>query len=270
MADTENGQGTNRPASVKAAAKERPRLVAIGLAQGVAITSIDQRLSELNVDTIFVGRDTSKIKLQIPHATAYLIYLNGELDKLSTTLRWLKYQIYGEDKDFFVIGDQNEYVQLLAMNPDLNVKCFFEKPFDVVSFTAYMDKYFHREKSTSKKKRVLICDDDPTYGKLVHGWLNNDYDVYVVTTGMQAITFLTKNKVDLVLMDYEMPITNGAQIFGMLRSEKETASIPVMFLTGVGDAKKVTGILNLRPEGYILKSARAEEILSRVKSVIGS
>ena len=45
------------------------------------------------------------------------------------------------------------------------------------------------------------------------------YKTDIVTTGMQAITFLLKNPVDMVLLDYEMPVMDGPQVLQVLRQE---------------------------------------------------
>ena len=86
---------------------------------------------------------------------------------------------------------------------------------------------------------------------------------------MQAITFLFKRKVDLILLDYEMPVTTGPQVLRMLRSEPETAQIPIVFLTGIGDAESVKQVIALKPDGYLLKSTPRPELLNWLKLFFG-
>jgi CheY-like chemotaxis protein len=71
---------------------------------------------------------------------------------------------------------------------------------------------------------------------------------------MQAITWLANNHPDLILLDYEMPVTSGPKVLEMIRSDVATADIPVMFLTGKGDKDSVIRVMQLRPVGYQLKS----------------
>ena len=49
--------------------------------------------------------------------------------------------------------------------------------------------------------------------------------------------YIADNKPDLILLDYEMPVTSGPQVLEMIRSETKTDTIPVIFLTGKGDRK---------------------------------
>jgi CheY-like chemotaxis protein len=121
-------------------------------------------------------------------------------------------------------------------------------------------------KTEDRKKRILIVDDDPSYAKMVREWIKDVYKVDVVTAGMQAISFLLKvpedDKVDLILLDYEMPVVDGPQVLQMLRQEEETANIPVIFLTGVSTKEGVQRVMALKPDGYLLKSTTREDLLS--------
>ena len=81
---------------------------------------------------------------------------------------------------------------------------------------------------------------------------------------MQAITFIAKNTPDLILLDYEMPVTTGPQVLEMIRSEVSSEGIPVIFLTGKGDKESVTKVLSLKPNGYILKTVGKEKLLSQI------
>ena len=81
----------------------------------------------------------------------------------------------------------------------------------------------------------------------------------------EGVKIARENKVDLILLDHEMPVTSGPQVLEMLRSEEETKHIPVMFLTGKGDKESVMAVVELRPEGYFLKNIKKEELLEKLK-----
>ena len=86
----------------------------------------------------------------------------------------------------------------------------------------------------------------------------------MVGSGLQALKFLGKNKVDLILLDHEMPVTSGPKVLEMLRSDDETKDIPVMFLTGKSDKESVMEVVSLKPEGYFLKNITREELLEKL------
>ena len=114
---------------------------------------------------------------------------------------------------------------------------------------------------SGSKKKILIVDDDPSYAKMVRKWIRDEYQPFSVTGGMNAISFLLKTPVDLILLDYEMLVVDGPQVFQMLRQEPATRDIPVVFLTGVGTREGVERVMALKPDGYILKSTTKEKLL---------
>ena len=117
------------------------------------------------------------------------------------------------------------------------VKCF--------NIDTLISEFFKKNSMDEFKKSILVCDDDPNYLGLVREWLKDTYKVSVVTSGLQAIKWLGKNKADLILLDHEMPVTTGPQVLEMLRADEETRSIPVMFLTGKSDKESVLAVVLL-------------------------
>ncbi|MBQ7677740.1 MAG: response regulator, partial [Lachnospiraceae bacterium] len=105
---------------------------------------------------------------------------------------------------------------------------------------------------------------DPTMTRTIKNLLSPKYNVYMAGSGMNAITFLAKNSVDLILLDYEMPVVSGAKVLEMIRSEPATAGIPVMFLTGKSDRQTVMEVLALKPAKYLLKSMHPAEWIKEV------
>ena len=77
--------------------------------------------------------------------------------------------------------------------------------------------------------------------------------------------YIADNKPDLILLDYEMPVTSGPQVLEMIRSETKTDTIPVIFLTGKGDRESVVKVLALQPDGYLLKSTDKATLLKSLE-----
>lgn len=120
-------------------------------------------------------------------------------------------------------------------------------------------KYLDREKS-KKRKQILVVDDSDVIQQSMKKLLLRDYDIALAGSAGSAIQCIAKSKPDLILLDYEMPICDGRQTLEMIRSEKEIADIPVIFLTGRGDKESVQNVMSLKPAGYMLKSLKQEEI----------
>ena len=117
-------------------------------------------------------------------------------------------------------------------------------------------KYLDGGEKPSGKKKVLVVDDSDTVLEAMRELLGSVYEVGVAS----AIRCITLDRPDLVLMDYEMPVCDGSQVLGMIRSEKDFADIPVFFLTGRTDKESVTKVISLKPAGYLLKTQPLAEV----------
>ena len=131
-----------------------------------------------------------------------------------------------------------------------------------------VEKYLSQNKAeraaASEKKKVLLVDDSEFMLKLLQQLLEKDYEVMTATSGLSAIRSITLSRPDLVLLDYEMPVCSGDQILEMIRSEKEFANIPIIFLTSRVDRESVKKVIQHKPQGYLSKSLSPELIKKEV------
>lgn len=119
------------------------------------------------------------------------------------------------------------------------------------------------------KKHVMVVDDSGVVLRTMMTWLEVDYRVSLANSALRAKESIAKDRPDLILLDYDMPVCSGAQFLAMLRNDPETADIPVVFLTSKQDAESVKAVVSLKPQGYLLKSLPKEQILEKVKIEIG-
>ena len=121
-----------------------------------------------------------------------------------------------------------------------------------------------------RKSRVLIIDDDPSFARMVREWIKDIYKADVITDGSKATIFLGKvpadNMVDLILLDYEMPGCDGPEVFGLIRREPSYAHIPIVFLTGNGSEEAIAKVMELKPDGYVIKSGSRESLLEYIST----
>ena len=113
-------------------------------------------------------------------------------------------------------------------------------------------------------KRILVVDDSRMNCVVVKQALTTLYDVSIVNSGQAALDFLQNEKVDLILMDIEMPQMDGRETVKRIKENPEWAKIPVIFLTGKNDRESVMKVTALKPEGYLLKSMDSESIIKAI------
>jgi CheY-like chemotaxis protein len=97
-------------------------------------------------------------------------------------------------------------------------------------------------------------------------WLEDKYQVILANSGAMAIKYLATNRPDLVLLDYEMPVVDGRQVLEMIRTETEFCDVPVIFLTSKNDKESIMKVMALKPEGYLLKSLKPEQIIQEINT----
>lgn len=119
-----------------------------------------------------------------------------------------------------------------------------------------------------KKKHILVVDDDSSVLKLLKSYLAERYDVATAISGKIALKFLETKKTDMVLLDYEMPNENGAEVLAKIRENANTANLPVVFLTGVTERRKILEVLAMKPQGYLTKPIDMEKLSSTIKGVL--
>ncbi len=125
------------------------------------------------------------------------------------------------------------------------------------------------EEPIPHKKHVLVVDDNPMMLKLINEHLHEKYDVATAVSGRVALKFLERRTTDLILLDYLMPEENGLSILEKLREKDATKDIPVIFLTGVTERKKIKEALVLKPQGYLLKPVDRDKLLEEIAKLIG-
>ena len=231
--------------------------------RGYLNISMEEQLKDLNYNVIHVGTNVNDINSLKENITAILVYADDELLKKQQSLIFLRDKAVEDDIPFFVIGDVNELTELRSLIPSHLLKKEYQRPIDVKVVVSEVDDFITNYGNHTKKK-VLVVDDSGAVLRNVKGWLEDRYQVILANSGTMAIKYLSTNRPDLVLLDYEMPVINGKQVLEMIRSEAEFSDIPVMFLTSKNDKESIQQVLNLKPEGYILKTTKPEQIVQMI------
>ena len=118
------------------------------------------------------------------------------------------------------------------------------------------------------RRHILVVDDNAMMLKMLKEHLHDKYDVATAASGKVALKFLERKTTDLILLDYEMPEESGPDVLEKLRASELTRDIPVIFLTGVTDTKKVKEVLSLKPQSYLLKPVDRDKLLDTIAKVI--
>ena len=118
------------------------------------------------------------------------------------------------------------------------------------------------------KKRILVVDDNGTTLRTMKAMLEEHYEVAIAISGAQAMTSIGKQRPDLILLDYEMPVCDGRMTLEMIRADEEMKDIPVVFLTAVNNRDNIEAVLTLKPAGYFLKPPVKDKLIAEIDKIL--
>ncbi len=242
------------------------KVVVISAKDSFLAKSLMTNLEKINIKTVFAHADIKEIAGCADGAELMILFMSEELGETPDVLVFLKDIIQNKELGLILIGEQSHYELVKKMIPEQAVTEWFKRPLDINLLMKRIGLYIDENTGENRKKTVLLVDDDITYMRTVYEWLKAKYHVGMAANGVQAISYLSRNKVDLILLDYEMPIANGPQVLSMLKNDSETGQIPVMFLTGHGDRDSVLSVVGLSPVDYLLKTIDREALLDKLEA----
>lgn len=244
---------------------EKSRVIVLSEKESFLVRVIEKKTKEAGFECEFVQWSIDNINAKIHGASLVVLYMDESVVPRNDIIRFLIDKMEDEGIRMIVMGEKLDVHNVCSSIPDQMIHKIMIRPIDNAEYVEVITDLLRKINAGEYRKSILIVDDDPGYLNLVRDWLKETYKVYMANSGLQAIKMLGKNKVDLILLDNEMPVTTGPMVLEMLRNDEETKDIPVMFLTGKGDKESVMAVLALRPEGYFLKNIQKDDLLEKLK-----
>jgi len=118
-------------------------------------------------------------------------------------------------------------------------------------------------------RRILVIEDDPAGLRLVGYTLKKQgYEVVTASNGLEGLKKAREEGPDLVILDLMLPGVDGFEICHRLRTEPQTARLPILVLSGkTGEADRDTA-LKVGANAYLVKPASPSEIIKQVESLL--
>ena len=240
------------------------RVLIINHGAALMTNTLMSSLKNAEIEAVRVEPVLEKIDPQKNDADIFLLFAGDFIYESPELLVYLKDLCFSKEKPLCVVGYEKELAEIEEIIPKGMIEREFTRPIDVKNLSAALHSLVRAGDARKQDKHILLVDDDVAYLQTMQSWLAAKYRVTATKSGMQAITYIAAHRPDLILLDHDMPITTGAQVFEMIRSEPNSAKIPVIFLTGKNDRESVERIMRLKPDGYLLKSMSKEDILTSV------
>ena len=232
--------------------------------KSLLINSIKKQLEEYGYNVYLVAPNTDEMDKIKDHLGLILLYLDFSVGEDVKPYIYLRDRSIETDVPIWIIGNNETISSVERIIPKHSIQQRLLRPINVKDVSEQIHNFL-KEESGKEKKKILVVDDSGTMLRSIKSWLGDKYQVALANSGTMAIKYLTLNRPDLVLLDYDMPICNGKQVFEMMKTESEFSDIPVIFLTGRSDKESVLEIVSLKPDGYLLKSTEPYLIVKSIQ-----
>lgn len=240
------------------------KILIISRGTGFMVDALDNNLKKAGFTTDFAEPAVNSIEDGREDCDIVLLMADDYVYDSATALVYLKDMVSDDDIPLCIIGYDQELAEIKKYIPEDRIHRIFKRPFDAKYVAEELSAVAEVASENRLGKRILLVDDDPTFLKMIQGWLSDKYRITAVKSGMQAITYIAKHKPDLILLDYDMPITPGPQVMEMIRSEFDSSEIPIIFLTGKSDRESIMRVMKLKPQGYLLKTMSRDDIVAAI------
>jgi putative two-component system response regulator len=124
-----------------------------------------------------------------------------------------------------------------------------------------------------QERKILVVDDDAATchlaGASIRHALGESYRVSYARNGKKALEAVQRERPDLILLDVMMPVMDGFEACRQLKSMPGADSIPILFLTALGDDENVEKGLALGGDGYVVKPFNAVTLAAQITELLG-
>lgn len=153
---------------------------------------------------------------------------------------------------------------------------FLRKPFDDVQVLARLrtqlraaaDRPGKNEAAAQQRTRILLVDDDPTSIQLVRSLLADVGECHFALNGAQALSLVGELRPDLILLDIDLPDSDGFRLCKRLRADPELGQVPIMFLTSSHTIGHEARALALGGDDFVRKPFSAPVLCARVRRLV--
>jgi two-component system OmpR family response regulator len=119
----------------------------------------------------------------------------------------------------------------------------------------------------SERPKVLVIDDEPGVRELISEALSlSEINAVQAADGLEALSFLRRERFDLLILDINMPKLDGLALLEKLRSEGML--VPVLMLSARADKADINQGLRTGADDYLTKPFSIEELVLRVKAIM--
>jgi two-component system phosphate regulon response regulator PhoB len=138
-----------------------------------------------------------------------------------------------------------------------------------VSEPLFFEKTSSIGRERALRKKVLIVDDEPDIVEFVeYNLVREQFEILKAYDGPTALKQARQHRPELILLDLMIPGIDGLEVCRQLKSNAQTADIPIIMLTAKGEEVDVVTGLEIGADDYVAKPFRMRLLLARIRAVL--
>ena len=120
-----------------------------------------------------------------------------------------------------------------------------------------------------KAKHILVVEDEEDIQELItYNLKKENYQVYTVSSGEEAIHYALNKLPDLIILDLMLPGIDGFEVCKRLKNNEASQAIPIVMLTAKGEESDIITGLELGADDYITKPFSPRILIARIRTIL--
>ena len=122
----------------------------------------------------------------------------------------------------------------------------------------------------NKDLRVLVVDDFPSMRSVIKGLLRKIgfREVFEANDGAEAWDMLSKEPIDFIISDWNMPEMTGLELLNKVRGDERFANTPFLMVTAEAEKDRVLDAYKAKVSDYILKPFTMDVLEGKIASIL--
>jgi len=150
----------------------------------------------------------------------------------------------------------------------MGVDGYLAKPVSKDKLVNKLQEVYQQKATKADKKTILMIDDDMSYLKQLNNMLSESYNVIMINSAKLALNYLLNHTPDVILLDYQMPLYNGANVMNMIQKNNNRTPIPIIILSGTLNRAALQECYAYNPFAYLVKPVSKDTLIEHIEKAL--
>ncbi|MGC9195224.1 MAG: response regulator [Syntrophobacteraceae bacterium] len=123
----------------------------------------------------------------------------------------------------------------------------------------------------NKSMSILVVDDLGSMRMQIRDllWQMGFQNILEARDGNQAMALLERNKIDFIISDWNMPVSDGMELLRHVRSHEIYEKLPFLMLTALSERENVIEAVQAKVSNYLVKPFTPESLEMKIRAILG-